>query len=99
MATKEIGSYQVQYAANRFPPRIWLKDTAGTGIGQLVFMPDGASLPEDTAGSLYYHLSDFANLLDLLRNEKPVYYSFVGSGSGNENGVRTAVEPVGEGGA
>jgi hypothetical protein len=34
--------------------------------------------------------------MDLLRNEKPIYWSFVGTGLGNENAIRTTLEPVGE---
>jgi hypothetical protein len=97
MAVKQIGSYQVQYASNTFVPRIWLRDTANVSIGQLIFMPDGKALPADNATNLYYHLSDFAHVIDLLRNEKPVYWDFVGSGGGNENAIRTSVEPQGEG--
>ena len=44
MALTQITDYQVQYSANKFPPRIWLKNGA-TFIGQLIFMPDGSTLP------------------------------------------------------
>jgi hypothetical protein len=84
------------YSANTFAPRIWLK-SGGSFIGQLVFRPNGAPLPQDTSGSLYYHLDDFQNVLDLLRNEKPMYWLFSGSGGGFENGVKTTPEAVGEG--
>lgn len=97
MPVKQIGSYQVQYASNSFVPRIWLKDTGNASIGQLVFRPDGAPLPADNATNLHYHLSNFAHIMDLLRNEKPLYYHFVGAGSGNENAIRTSAEPQGEG--
>jgi hypothetical protein len=96
MATKQIGTYQVQYAANSFVPRIWLKDPAGASIGQLVFLPDGKVLPSDNETNLYFHLSNYPHVMDLLRNEKPIYWSYVGSGPGNENAIRTAIEPVGE---
>jgi hypothetical protein len=96
MATKQIGTYQVQYAANSFVPRIWLKDATGASIGQLVFMPDGRTLPPDNETNLFFHLSNYPHVMDLLRNEKPIYWSFVGTGPGNENAIRTSVEPVGE---
>jgi hypothetical protein len=55
-----------------FVPRIWLKN-AGKYIGQLIFKPNGSALPQDNMTSrqatLYYHLDDFENILDLLRNE------------------------------
>lgn len=83
------------YSANAFPPRVWLKNDARY-FGQLVFKPNGATLPVDTAGALYYHLDDLPMILDLLRNEKPMYLLFSGSGGGFENGIKTTAEPVGE---
>jgi|SRR3954451_21321368 len=96
MAVTQIDDYEVMYSANTFPPRIWLK-SQGEYIGQLVFEASGASLPPDTQDGLYYHLDDFPNILDMLRNEKPMYLLFSGSGPGFENGVKTTAEPIGEG--
>ena len=100
MALTKIDEYEVMYSANQFPPRIWLKN-GGKFIGQLIFRPNGAALPPDSMSSgqanLNYHLDDFQNTLDLLRNEKPMYLLFVGSGGGNENGIKTTQEVVGEG--
>jgi hypothetical protein len=102
VTTTKIDEYEVMYSANKFPPRIWLRGS-GKSLGQLVFMPNGAALPSDalTGGqaNLYYHLDDFQNCIDMLRNEKPMYLLWVGPGSGNENGIKTTPEPVGEGGA
>jgi hypothetical protein len=93
-----IDEYVVLYAANSFFPRIWLKHS-GVFIGQLIFEPNGNALPPDAASggqvSLYYHLADFQNCLDLLRHEKPMYLLFSGSGGGFENGIQTTPEPVG----
>ncbi len=51
-------------------------------IGQLVFHANGAALPADglngTQPQLNYHLDDFQNCIDLLRNEKPVYLLYNG---------------------
>jgi hypothetical protein len=96
VALTMIDEYEVLYAANTFVPRIWLK-ADGNFIGQLVFMPDGSPLPDDTADSLYYHLEDFENAYAVLSGDKPVYLLFSGSGTGYENGILTAPEPVGEG--
>jgi hypothetical protein len=97
--TTIIDQYEVMYSSNTFVPRIWLK-SAGKYIGQLIFRPNGAALPQDTMSggqaNLYYHLEDFKNATDLLRNEKPIYLLWVGSGSGNENGIKTTAEAVGE---
>jgi hypothetical protein len=35
-------------------------------------------------------------VIDLLRNEKPVFLSFTGPGFSNENGINTSAEPIGE---
>jgi len=98
MGITEIDDYEVMYSANKYPPRIWLKNK-GKYIGQLIFKPKGAVLPPDKVNPgddwLYYHLDDFQNVLDLLRNEMPVFLSVGGAGA--ENGIRTNEEPVGEG--
>lgn len=100
MALTKIDEYEVMYSANTFVPRIWLK-SGGKYIGQLIFKPDGSALPSDTMSggqvNLYYHLEDFENAIDLLRNEKPMYLLYSGSGTGFENGIKTTQEPVGEG--
>jgi hypothetical protein len=98
MPATRIDSYLVQYSSNTFYRRIGLL-SGSAYIGQLVFMPDGTALAADklsgTQPQLYYHLKDFANCIDLLRNEKPVYLLW--NGPGNENGLRTGEEPAGEG--
>jgi hypothetical protein len=100
MALTKIEEYEVMYSANTFAPRIWLK-SGGKYIGQLIFKSDGSALPQDTMSggqvNLYYHLEDFDNAIDLLRNEKPMYLLYSGSGTGFENGIKTSPEPVGEG--
>ena len=94
MFVKEIEEYVVQYSSNQFPPRIWLK-AKGQYLGtQLVFKSNGTVLPPDTQTSIYYHLDDFQNIIDILRNEKPVFLSWVGPNS--ENGIRTSPEAIGE---
>jgi hypothetical protein len=101
MAHTKIDTYQVMYSANQFPPRIWLKAAGNESIGQLIFMPNGSPLPQDNMANgqvnLYYHLDDFQNALDLLRNESPMYLLYSGSGGGFENGIKTTREVVGEG--
>lgn len=100
MPITKIDKYEVMYSANQFAPRIWLRGSGGY-IGQLIFKPNGSMLPQDkmTGGQvqLYYHLDDFQNAIDLLRNESPMYLLYSGSGGGFENGIKTTQEPVGEG--
>jgi hypothetical protein len=98
--TTPINGFEVIYSANTFFPRIGLMNS-GKFIGQLIFHPNGAVLPPDGISggqvNLNYHLDDFANALDLLRNEKTIFLLFAGSGPGFENGLTTTPEPVGHG--
>lgn len=98
MALTQITDYQVQYSSNTFPPRIWLKN-GNTFIGQLIFMPDGATLPADGPSggqvNLYYHLENFENVFAVLSQEKAAYLLYAGSGPGFENGIQTTAEPLG----
>jgi hypothetical protein len=100
MALTKIDTYEVMYSANTFVPRIWLKG-GGKFIGQLIFKPNGSVLPADTMSgghvNLYYHLNDYQNTIDLLRNEGPLYLLYSGSGGGFENGIKTTEEVAGEG--
>lgn len=101
MAITKITAYEVMYSANTFVPRIWLKG-GRKYIGQLIFQPNGAALPADNMSTngqihLYYHLDDYQNAIDLLRNEKPMFLLYSGSGTGFENGIKTTEETVGEG--
>jgi hypothetical protein len=100
MALTKIDTYEVMYSANSFVPRIGLKG-GGKYIGQLIFKPNGMALPADNIYggqvNLYYHLDDYQNAIDLLRNEKPMYLLYNGSGGGFENGIKTTEELVGEG--
>jgi hypothetical protein len=100
--TTGVASYLVIYSANTFRPRIGLLNAANQFIGQAVFFPNGAVLPADFQRAngqvdLHYHLDDFHNVLDIVRNEKPVFLNFNGSGPGFENNIRTGNEPTGEG--
>lgn len=96
----QIDQYEVMYASGTFLPRIALK-AEGRFVGQLVFMPEGLALPADAQTgdtvTLYYYRADFAAVLDLLRNEHPMFLQFAGAGRGFENGIKTTPEPVGEG--
>ena len=100
MSQTRVDAYEVFYSSNSFAPRIGLK-SAGVFIGQMIFMPNGSQLPPDASTNgqvnLYYRLDDFQNAIDLLRNEKPIYLYFNGAGGGNENGIKTMAEKVGEG--
>jgi hypothetical protein len=70
-----------------------------TWIGQLSFLPDGAKLPPDSSSggyvNLYYHVVDFANVLEILRHHSPTFLLFNGSGPSFENGIQTTPEAMG----
>lgn len=69
-------------------------------LGYLNFMADGAILPEpDKKYNLYYfyyHMSDMPSVIDLLRNEGPVYVFYMESNKENCR-ISTTMEMVGEG--
>lgn len=100
MALTQIDKFEVMYSANTFPPRIWLMNS-NNPIGQLIFMPDGSALPQDSMVNgqvnLYYHVENFQNVIDLFRNENSLSLLFSGSGGGSENGILTTQDVVGVG--
>ena len=82
-----IEEYVVTYPADPCSPSIQLVAGSGEFIAQLVFTPNGTALPGDTQHQVHYRLDDFAHLLDLLRNESPIYY--ISNGPGHGNGLQT----------
>lgn len=46
--------------------------------------------------SVYYRYSDMPNIIDMLRNEKPIYLHYVPEGTNNTR-LSTTSEPIGEG--
>ena len=86
----QIDEYEVMYSTCKFAPRVWLKNQ-GKYIGQIIFNPDSSTLPPDalvnSQVNLYYHLSDFQNILNLLREEKNRFLLYVSPTS--ENGIKT----------
>lgn len=87
-----IDAYEIFYSSNGFSPRIALKRKSQY-IATLVFRPNGTVLPPDALQNgqamMFYHQEDFHNIIDVLRNEKPVQLVFLGTGSGFENHLRT----------
>ncbi len=92
-----IDAYSVIYSSRNGMRRIGVK-RGTTYVGDLFFHPDNAALPADQLSDghivLNYHLRDFANILDLLRNEKPLYLWYHGANS--DNGLWSGDEPIGE---
>ncbi len=76
-----------------------LNGTFGKAI--LWFMPQGRPLPENRKRSgqnlfdVYYRITDWEAILDVLRNETPVYFNY--QDTNNTAQIYTGDEPVGEG--
>lgn len=87
-----IDAYEIFYSSNGFSPRIALKRKSQY-IATLVFRPNATALPPDALQNgqamMFYHQEDFHNVIDMLRDEKPVQLVFLGTGSGFENHLRT----------
>jgi hypothetical protein len=109
MAMVEIKKYDVAYFAGGrnaagYPYRaiIGLRDDDNKLIGAAYFHLNAATLPggdtQNASGyvSCHYLATDYPQVLDILRNEKPVYVEFVAR-AGNMGNIRTSAEPVGEG--
>ena len=104
MTTTPISSYSVEYHSNPPSARIFLQAQLRvlTTIASLTFKPKGTHLPREdrtlvfgaVVPNLYFHLEDFQNIIDLLRNEKTVYLRY--SHGGTNNGITTIAEPLGE---
>lgn len=106
MASVEVKSYKVTYSAGgkqigfRYRAVIYLIGNKGT-VGILYFHDDPATMPNtdalDSTGVGHCHLpsKDFANTLDLLRNEKPLFFDYVQQWEAGH--LTTNIEPVGEG--
>jgi len=109
MAIIEIKKYDVAYYAGgrniaAYPYRaiIGLRDDNNDLIGAAYFHHSTSTMPtSDTMKatgyiSCHYLAPDFPHVLDILRNEKPVYVEFEVR-PGNIASIRTSAEPVGEG--
>lgn len=108
MAMMEIKKYDVAYYAGAknlggYPYRaiIGLRDEGDQLIGAAYFHHSIATMPNaDTQKgtgyiSCHYLAEQYAEVLDILRNEKPVFVEFEIK-AGNVANIRTSAEPVGE---
>jgi len=69
-------------------------------LGYLNFLTDGAQLPETNKKYnlfyFYYHFQDLPVIIDMLRNESPVYLFYMEDNKSNCR-ISTTMELVGEG--
>ena len=109
MSIREIKNYDVAYYAgaknlsgHRYRAIIGLRDENNNLLGAAYFHHSSDTMPNaDTAKatgyiSCHYPAEHYPYVLDLLRNEKPVFVEFEVQ-AGNVGNIRTSAEPVGEG--
>ena len=99
-------TYRVYYKTehNPRPTFIYLSDHTNKMLGFLYFHPDEGTLPQnylyehpngDKSIRLFYRISQFKDIIDLLRNEKPLFiyideerkFGYIGTNS---------AEPIGD---
>ena len=107
LIVSEINHYWVHFQAGKtgsnlvYPPIIVKCYHDDDYVLQASFYPDNKKLPAnyyDVNSKLVYlryPISMYANILDLMRNEKPIYFSF--SEKSKLGYIRTGKEPIGEG--
>ena len=109
MVVEKIVKYDIAYYAggkfaNGYPYRaiIGLRRDDGSLIGGAYFHREHGTMPDTdeqkSTGYVWCHYrwEDFPNIVDILRNESPVYVRYV-AGSWNTGSITTMSEPVGEG--
>jgi hypothetical protein len=107
LVVSEINQYWVHFQAGRTEsniiyPRVIVKCYHDDDfVVQANFYPDNKALPEnyhDVNSKLVYlryHIHMYPHIIDILRNEKPIYFSY--SDKSKLGYIRTGKEPVGEG--
>lgn len=113
MPTFTIDGYRVQAYANdaagsttRWADRVIYLYSAGQNVAIAYFAKEGETAPEPSysGGKIWYHANShmYAPVIDLLRNESPVYISWVTKTDSSEAGdgdayFHTGTELPGEG--
>src|SRR5688500_12306954 len=109
MTIREIKKYDVAFYASAsnhdnfaYKAIIGLRDENHVLVGAAFFhhsrstMPDGDTQKATGFISCHYPADDYPFILDILRNESPVFVQFEIL-TGNVANIRTSAEPVGEG--
>lgn len=93
------------YSCNILSPKVYggkrLMNIGGSfGRAALWFKPQGSSLPDNKKRSgqnifeIYYYIEDWDAIIDVLRNETPVFFTYRDTSNGAQ--IYTSSEPVGE---
>jgi hypothetical protein len=103
-AVFEVTTYEYyQWSSrNRVKANVNLKGTGGERCfvwfeqDETALLPPAREIAPDTY-EFWYHHSQLASLIDMLRNEKPIFCFFNDEGGFNNSRISTTDEPVGEG--
>ena len=100
--TFEVTSYTYYNWSSRNSGKTNLNLYGATNRCSVWFVEDpDADLPIATKNgiyhSVYYHHWQLPHLLDMVRNEKPIFVFFNNDNGFNNSRISTASEPVGEG--
>jgi hypothetical protein len=96
----EIGRYTCHCFSSRERNDVvlFLYDTRSTVVAEVFAVPEGEPLPPakrvDGRALLYFRRTTMPQIVDLLRNEAPVYLCW---NNGGDAELATGYEPVGEG--
>ena len=96
-----IDSYFVNILSPRpFNGKRLISISGSFGAATLWFLPEDSSLPDNRKRpnqdifEVYYHMDSWTALIDILRNESPLYFHF--NDTSNAAQLHTSHEPVGE---
>lgn len=101
----EIGTYGVTYTGKKDGSTFWrsyihFSDPNGKYIGGIYFYDDDQPPPNNDGYSnnylfMFLPASHFSRILDILRNEKPLQFTY--NSGAMKTSLSTYAEPVGEG--
>ncbi|AXT49762.1 hypothetical protein D1818_02610 [Aquimarina sp. BL5] len=94
-------SYYNWSSRNTGKTNLILRGSGGQTCSVRFIEDPNAVLPDATQSgsyySFYYHHNQLQHLIDMLRNESPIYVYFNNDNGFNNSRISTASEPVGEG--
>jgi hypothetical protein len=99
MAFKEVKTYLYEISTrDDYPAKLDLFDKNKKIIARVLFAGDSRPLPENRGHpgyySIYFRFSALPPIIDMLRNEKPVYFDW--EEKEKRGHIKTSKEPVGE---
>jgi hypothetical protein len=99
--TTEIKSYTYALFPQSDTAKLYLLNAGGIAFGAVFFRPDTEVLPApfiDGEGKyrISLHRAYLRDMVDMLRNEKPVFFNYWEGGGPNSH-FGTQAEPVGDG--